>query len=228
MTITPTTLTRAAGIAAAVAGLLFIGVQIGHPTLEVATVTTTDWAVRNTLKVVMAALALVGITGMYLSQVKKIGVLGLLGYVVFGVGYLVILSIAFIAVTVLPALADTAPAYVNDILAVASGRTASGDVGFMQTAELISGVAFVAGGFFFGVALFRAGVLARWAAALLALSTVATLAIPLLHVNERLFAIPTGVALIGLGYSLWRTQRTAAARTVPNPVSAQPDPAGAR
>ncbi|MGH3613750.1 MAG: hypothetical protein ACRDRK_14395 [Pseudonocardia sp.] len=31
MTITTTTLTRAAGVAAAVAGLLFIGVQINHP-----------------------------------------------------------------------------------------------------------------------------------------------------------------------------------------------------
>ena len=31
MTVTPTSLTRAAGISAAVAGLLFIAVQIKHP-----------------------------------------------------------------------------------------------------------------------------------------------------------------------------------------------------
>ncbi len=31
MTITPTTLTRAAGVAAVAAGLIFIGVQIDHP-----------------------------------------------------------------------------------------------------------------------------------------------------------------------------------------------------
>ena len=31
MTITPTTLTRAAGAAAVAAGAIFIGVQIGHP-----------------------------------------------------------------------------------------------------------------------------------------------------------------------------------------------------
>ena len=43
---------------------------------------------------------------------------------------------------------------------------------------------------------------------------------------ERLFAIPTGVALIGLGYSLWRQQRAPAARPVPSPVSSQLEPAG--
>ena len=37
MTITPTILTRAAGLSAVVAGLLFIGVQIGHPDLDATT-----------------------------------------------------------------------------------------------------------------------------------------------------------------------------------------------
>ena len=94
MTITPTTLFRAAGVAAVVAGLIFIGVQINHPHSDVTSVTTTEWVVRNSLKVLMAALALAGITGMYLRQVKQIGVLGLVGYLVFGAGYLLITSTA--------------------------------------------------------------------------------------------------------------------------------------
>ena len=64
---------------------------------------------------------------------------------------------------------------------------------------------------------------------MLALGTVATAAIPLLpHVNERLFAIPTGVAMIGLGYSLWRTQRARRAQHTQHTPAAQPDPAGAK
>ena len=114
MTITPTTLFRAAGVAAVAAGLIFIGVQINHPHADVTTVTTTELAVRNSLKVLMAALALAGITGMYLRQVKQIGVLGLLGYVVFSIGYLFILSTTFVSAYVLPSLADTDPGYVND------------------------------------------------------------------------------------------------------------------
>jgi hypothetical protein len=69
------------------------------------------------------------------------------------------------------------------------------------------GITYLGGGLIFGMALFRAHVLAGWAAAMLAAGTVSTLAIKVLpQVNERLFAIPTGVALIGLGVSLWRDQ----------------------
>jgi hypothetical protein len=91
-----------------------------------------------------------------------------------------------------------------------------------------TGITYIGGGLIFGIALFRANVLARWAAALLAVGTVATLAIPLLpQINYRLFPIPTGVALIGLGYSLWREQRTRAARPMTSPGHPQLDPAGA-
>jgi hypothetical protein len=223
MTITPTTLTRAAGVAAAAAGLIFIGVQINHPPMEVASVTTTEWAVRNTAKVVMAALALAGLTGMYLRQVRRTGLLGLLGYVVFAAGYLAIGSVAFLSAYALPSLAGTAPGWVSDVLATASGGVVTGDIGLMRTAIQVEGFLYLAGGFLFGIALFRARVLARWAAALLAAGTVASLAIPFLPQSfERPFAFPTGIALIGLGHSLWRTTRTGTApdATAPAPAAA--------
>ena len=85
------------------------------------------------------------------------------------------------------------------------------------------------GGLLFGIALFRANILARWAAVVLAAGSVATIAIPLLpQINQRLFAIPTGIALIGLGYSLWREQRTQVARPMLSSVSSPLDPAGAK
>src|SRR5215213_9477105 len=101
MTINPTTLTRLAALAAVSAGIIFIGVQIGHPHSDVTSVTTTEWAVRGSLKVLMAALALAGITGMYLRQVKEAGVLGLVGYLLFSIGYLAIMSIALVSAYVL-------------------------------------------------------------------------------------------------------------------------------
>ena len=55
MTITPTGLYRAAGVAAIAAGMIFIGVQINHPHSDVTNVETTEWAVRNSLKALMAA-----------------------------------------------------------------------------------------------------------------------------------------------------------------------------
>src|SRR5665647_2144848 len=119
MTITTTTLTRAAGVAAVVGGLLYIGVQIKHPHLDLALITTTEWKVRQTMKVLFASLSLAGITGMYLRQVKQIGVLGLIGYLVFSVGYLAMLGVEVIGAVVVPAIAATSPGYVSDVLAVA-------------------------------------------------------------------------------------------------------------
>src|SRR5437870_13384672 len=81
MTITPTTLFRASGVAASLAGLIFVGVQINHPHLDVTSITTTDVIVPSSLRLLMAALALAGRPGMYLRQVTKIGLLRLLGYV---------------------------------------------------------------------------------------------------------------------------------------------------
>ena len=102
--------------------MIFIGVQIGHPHLDAASVTTTEVVVRDSLKVLMAVLALVGITGMYLRQVRADGVLGLVGYLLLGAGYLVIMCISFVAAFVLPAIAGTDPGYVDDVLAAATTR----------------------------------------------------------------------------------------------------------
>jgi hypothetical protein len=229
MTITPTVLTRAAGIAAAVGGLLFIGVQIGHPFLDADFATTTEYTVRETVKILLAVLSLIGITGMYLSQVKRNGVVGLLGYTVFGAGWLILTSVQIIGVFVLPFLAVGSPDHVNDILIAAVGGTPTGDIGPIQLLFRLSGVTLLAGGFIFGIALFRAGVLARWAAALLMIGSAALGATALLpQVNPRLFAIPLSVAMIGLGYSQWRNQRTAAVRPTTSTVNSPLDPAGAR
>ena len=78
------------------------------------------------------------------------------------------------------------------------------------------------------IALFRANVLARWASALLAVGTLSAIGAGIVPQYERLFAIPTGLALVGLGYSLWRAQRTQAALPVVNPVSSNVDPVGVR
>jgi hypothetical protein len=218
MTITPTTLFRASAVAAVAAGLIFIGVQINHPPAEVSSVTTTEWVVRNSLKVLMAALALAGITGIYLRQVRQSGVLGLLGYVVLSVGYLLILSTAFVPAYILPSLADTDPGYVNDVLAASTTGTAQGDIGLLGAVLRVQGFAYLAGGLIFGIALFRARVLARWAAVLLAVGGLVSAALAVMpDAFYRFLAVPNGIAMIALGYSLWRNARTDTA-SLPTPV----------
>ena len=47
MTVTTTKLTRAAGLAAVAAGLIFIGVQVKHPHLDAVSITTTEMVIRD-------------------------------------------------------------------------------------------------------------------------------------------------------------------------------------
>lgn len=220
MNITSSSLFKAAGAAAAVGGAIFIAVQINHPAMEVASVETTEWVVRSTAKLVMSGLVLLGITGIYLRQYRRAGLLGLIGYLVFAAGFFLMSSVEAIAAAVLPSLAATEPGYVNDVVVSGAGGTPAGDIGGLQTLLAASGFGYIVGGLIFGIALYRSGVLARWAAALLAVGTVSTAALAVLPESfNRPLAIPLGIALIGLGVSLWRDHQD-----VPAPVFASARP----
>ena len=227
MSITTVRLTRGAGLSAVAAGLLFIVIQLVHPHEDVAAVTTTAWIVVALLTMAMSVLLLVGLTGMYLRQVTETGLPGLVGFLLFGSTFVLTIAVTFVEVFVLPQLADQAPQYVDDFLATFTGGAVVGDVGYLQLASLVAAVGYLLGGLLFGVVLYRARILARWASLLLAVGSVATLLVPVLpHALDRLIAFPVGLALAGLGYSLWHEQ----ARTTPSSPSrihaARRDPAG--
>jgi hypothetical protein len=181
------------------------------------------------MKIAMATLALVGIAGMYLRQVRQIGVLGLVGYLLFSLGYLAMLCVEVIALVVIPTIAKSSTEYVNGVVAVATNSSSSADLGLFVPLNGVQGLGYIVGGLVFGIALYRAGVLARWAAALLAVAALATMAPLLLPMaNQRLFAIPNGIALIGLGWSLWRDQRSVTTEPATSTSDELLDPAGAR
>lgn len=214
MTITTRGITAASGLAAIAAGAIFIGVQIGHPHLDSTSIQSTEMAVRSTLKLLMAVLALVGIAGMYLSQVRRNGWLGLVGFVVLAVGYLGIVGTAFTSAFVLPTVAASDPAYVDDMIAAATGGTPGGDIGAYAVVAKVQDFGYLVGGLIFGVALFRARVLWRWACLMLAAGGVLTVLLALLpDAFYRLLAFPNGIAMIGLGISLWLGQRVATGDT---------------
>jgi len=220
MTITAKTLFQATGACAAAAGAIFVGVQVNHPHADLASLVTTDMAVRETAKAVMAVLALVGLAGMFVRNRRRFGVVGLVGYVLLSIGYLAMFAVECTVGFVLPAVARTSPGYVQGFIDEAMGRTSNGDIGRMHYVLLAMGMGYAIGGLLFGIALFRAGILARWASVLLAYGTISVLALSALPESfSRPFAVPTGVALIGLGISLWQDQRTASAAPATSPTS---------
>src|SRR5262249_49411702 len=129
MTVTTRTLTQAAGIAAAAAGAIFIAVQIGHPGFDTYLTHTNEWVIRCSAKAVMCVLALAGITGIYLRQVRQMRGLGLVGFVLLVLGYLMMWTTEVVAVVFLPELTDKAPAFVNDVVLASGGNTPIGDIG---------------------------------------------------------------------------------------------------
>src|SRR5690606_23523754 len=125
---------------------------------------------------VMAVLAVVGISAMYLHDRRRNGRLGLVGFVVLTLGYVLVAGTSFVAAVVLPRAAGTDPAYVNDAAAVLTGGSATGDVGLLGPVFQVQSATYL----LFGIALLRAGVLSRWASALLAVGGLVSVALSLM------------------------------------------------
>jgi hypothetical protein len=207
MTLTSSRLTRIAGVSAAAAGAIFVGVQIKHPPADVAHLVTTEMAIRESAKILMCVLALVGFAGLFLRHRSRFGVTGVAGFALLTVGYLSLLATECIVACVLPTVAHVDPTYVQHVLDAAVGGSMRG-IGGMQVLFLASAVGYPVGGLLFGIALFRARIVSRWASLLLAYGTTSALALAALPESfNRPFAVPVGIALMGLGVSLWRDGR---------------------
>ncbi len=214
MTITTAKLAGVAGVSAALAGLTYITIQFIHPAETVASVATPAWAVVAWMTVAVGVLGLIGVTGMYLRQVKESGILGLLGFLVFGGFLLTAAAFSFVEALVLPAIVGGAPQVVEDVLGIFSGGPADGSLGALEGLSTFAFGVYLLGGLLFGLAIFRARVLSRWGGLLLAAGALATLLVPLLpHTLGRFAAVPVGLALMWLGYSLWADRRQPATLT---------------
>lgn len=208
--ITAPNLIRWAGLAALVAGVIFAGIQPLHPPDVVASVNTGAWAVITPLKSAMCLFLLLGITGIYARQVKEAGWLGLVGYLVFALGWAITFANVYAETFIMPPLATVAPQFVDGFLGIAASRHSPLNFGAVPALFAGSGILYMLGGLLFGIATFRAGVLPRWAGGLLASTAALTpLAALFPHAIQRLAAMPMGLALAVLGYALWTERRGA-------------------
>lgn len=212
MSITTASLSRTGGLCAVVAGITYILIQLVHPAEELAVVPSTGWVATALLTTTMAVLAIVGLGTVYLQQVRESGWAGLIGYLLFATGFLVVVCYSFVEAVVLPLLTESAPTLVEDLLALPGGGTVAGDVGLFTVANGVAGAGYLLGGLVLGVGFARAGVVPRWTGVLLAAAAVITLAVPAVPKElARLMAVPMGVAWISLG---WAT-RARAGEAVP-------------
>jgi hypothetical protein len=208
MEITAANLIRWAGLSAMVAGICYVLVGIFHPANVPSSVTTTRWVIVHIFACAMSFFGLLGLPGLYARQAEKSGWLGLVGYILLSLWLVVIMGFSFVEAFILPHVATALPAFVQAWMGMFNGPAGKFDLGVLPTIWTLTGPVYILGGLLFGIATFRAGILPRWAGALLALSTVlAPIAGLLPNASQPKIAIPMGLALAWLGYALFAERR---------------------
>lgn len=218
-------LIRWAGLAAALAGVLFVIIQPIHPPDTLASVTTATWAIVHYATLAMTVLFLVGIAGIYARQVEETGWLGLSGFLLLGLGLLITAAFVFVEAFISPVLAADHPEVVEGFLSLVDGSATVTDLGALPALWSASGVLFPLGCLVLGVATLRAGILPRWASAVFAFGLpVVLVVVSLLPFDlHRLGAIPIGVGLAGLGRALWSAGHSSSSnRTTGSALPGQP------
>lgn len=213
-------LMRLAGLSTILAGICFIVVGLFHPLNIPTSVTTDTWVNVHIFAVGIGFFGLFGMVGLYARQAEKAGWLGLIGFGMFSIWLAVVMCFSFVEAFILPHLATGFPVFIKDILGMFSGAASETDLGLLPTLWGISGPLYIVGPLLFGIATFRAGVLPRWAGALLAIASMLTpVAAFVPHEYESKVMIPVGLALVCLGYALFAERRDNASETSLNPAT---------
>ena len=196
MRITNENLLRLAGLSAVIAGACYVLVGIFHPANVPLSVTTTRWEIVHVLACAMSFFGVLGLAGLYARQAVKAGWLGLVGYVLLTLWFLIIMGFSFVEAFLLPHLAATSPAMVQAWMGMFNKPAGVFDIGALPTVWTLTGGVYILGGLLFGIATFRAGILPRWAgSATGALDGAGPASRLLPNASQPKTAIPMGVAL---------------------------------
>jgi hypothetical protein len=218
MKITHANLIRWAGLSALLAGLCYVFVGVFHPANAPASVTTTRWETVHVVACAMSFFGVLGLAGLYARQARKSGWLGLVGFVLLSLWMVLIMGFSFVEAFVLPHFATTTPSFIDAWMKMFNGGSTTFNLGALPTVWTLSAPSYIGRGLLFGIATFRAHILPRGAAVLLALGTVLAPVAGQLSLGwQPKVAIPTGLALAWLGYALM-TDHEAAAVSLSSPL----------
>src|SRR5438552_1463962 len=216
MKITVSSLIRGAGLSAMAGGSTVAVVGLIHPPQIVSSVTTSTWTIVHLLTNAMSFFGLLGIAGIYARQAKVAGWFGLAGFLLLSFWFVLVTGFTFFEAFILPLLATDSPKFAESFLGIFTGSGGETSVGALPTLWSLLGGVYILGNVLFGIATFRGGILSRWAAGLLGLGAVSSPAFALLPQSfAPLAAVPVGLGLAWLGYSLWSERREPVAQRVP-------------
>ena len=140
------TLLRLAGLAALLAGLCYVFVGILHPSNVSASVTSTRWETVHVVACAMCFFGLLGLVGALRRQATKTGWLGLVGFVLLSLWFVLIMGFSFVEAFILPKLATTDPRFVAAWFGMLIGPATKTNLGALPTLWTLSGPIYIAGG----------------------------------------------------------------------------------
>jgi hypothetical protein len=127
----------------------------------------------------------------------------------FGFFFILQSAFNFAEALIAPLMAANAPQLAVDFVGLFGRYAPVTDLGPLAALPQVGAILYVGGALLFGVAIIRARVLSRGAGILLivaaAITPVAGALLP--HTLERMAAVPMGLAIAWLGFSLWSDQR---------------------
>ena len=199
---------RLSGLAALLAGVIFILIQPFHPADHIDSLGTPAWTITQSLKFVMSVLFLFGVSGLYGRQLRASGWLGLIGFIALFASWALQAAYVFANAFIAPVLVGVAPEFVTSWLGIINGDAATVDLGVLPGLYGVAGMLYLLGGLLFGLATYFAKVFPKAPALLLAVGAVLPIALgPVMaHPLDRLLAVPVGLGLAWLGSLLVRAQ----------------------
>ena len=226
MKITASNLTHWAGLSAIVAGIMYVIVGLSHTFVShyggLASVTNPLWVLTHSLTLGVSFFGLLGIAGIYARQVEKAGWFGLAGFLLLSLWLVLLPGFTFFETLILPLLAVDAPKFAEGFLGIFTGSAGATSFGTLTTVWTLMGAIYILGALLFGIATVRAGILSRWAAGLFGVGALFSPAFALIPpALGSLAAVPVGLGLAWLGYSLWSERREPGAQRLPARERAQ-------
>lgn len=192
---------KLSGLSAILSGLLFIIIQVIHPSDSLSSIGTKMWMIAHILTFIFPILGIIGITGIYLLQSERAGLLGFLSYSLLFSAFILMICFGFYEAFIAPSLITEAPIYVASALSILEGKTGPQ---YISELYILNSITYLLGGLLFGISIIRAKVFPKWSGFTLILSILVTLSAAISAEIARPSAVLFGFSLIILGTILFK------------------------
>jgi len=199
-------LIRLSGLSAMFGGMSFVVVGMFHQANITSSVVTNQWEIVHALATAMCFFLVLGITGIYARQAEESGWLGLVGFILYSLHWVLTGNFTFAEVTILPVLGTEEPVLAEGFVGVFTG--VDSEFGILKIIWNLTSALYILGALLFGIATFRAGILPRLSAVLLSVGAgLGPLAAMLPPEHQPKVTVPVGLALAWMGYAIWSERR---------------------